>query len=362
MKKTIDQTFLLIYCIASVLLVPADTGFIVALLVAIIYGASNLYMNSRKWNLASAVAFLAISAAIPQFLFFIPLVIYSLLEFRRYILASLLAALYLASYGLKEPGLTCFMAFGCVIAALMQYQTGKLEELELKFRKTRDDGTELNLLLKEKNQNLLEKQDYEIYTATLKERNRIAREIHDNVGHMLSRSILMVGAMKAVSREESLREPLRQLEDTLNDAMSSVRRSVHDLHDESINMKEVLEELVGGFTFCQAHLEYDTGHDVPREIKYSFITIVKEALNNVMRHSDATHVSILVREHPGMYQLVIEDNGKGSVSGEAKSGAPGIGIQNMKDRIEALNGVMQIQSGKGFRIFITVPKKEEERA
>ncbi len=67
------------------------------------------------------------------------------------------------------------IALGCLVAMLIQYQTGKFEELEHKFRKTRDDGTELNLLLKEKNQNLLEKQDYEIYTATLRERNRIAR-------------------------------------------------------------------------------------------------------------------------------------------------------------------------------------------
>jgi signal transduction histidine kinase len=43
----------------------------------------------------------------------------------------------------------------------------------------------------------MEKQDYEIYLATLRERNRIAREIHDNVGHMLSRSILQIGALKA---------------------------------------------------------------------------------------------------------------------------------------------------------------------
>ncbi len=58
-------------------------------------------------------------------------------------------------------------------------------------------------------------------------------------------------------------------------------------------MKEVLEELVSGFAFCQAHLEYDMGYDVPREIKYRLITIVKEALNNVIKHSDATQVSVL---------------------------------------------------------------------
>ena len=51
------------------------------------------------------------------------------------------------------------------------------------------------------------------------------------------------------------------------------------------------------------------GYDIPKEIKYSFIAITKEALNNVMRHSNANEVKILAREHPGLYQLIIEDNG-----------------------------------------------------
>ncbi len=59
---------------------------------------------------------------------------------------------------------------------------------------------EHTLLLSEKNKALLEKQDYEIYAATLRERNRIAREIHDNVGHVLSRSILMTAACKPIKK------------------------------------------------------------------------------------------------------------------------------------------------------------------
>ena len=55
-----------------------------------------------------------------------------------------------------------------------------------------------------KKQEPMEKQDYEIYLATLRERNRIAREIHDNVGHMLSRSILQMGALITIHKEEPL--------------------------------------------------------------------------------------------------------------------------------------------------------------
>ena len=257
-------------------------------------------------------------------------------------------------------------------------------ELEQKYKRARDDSRELTLMLEKKNQDLLEKQDTEVYLATLKERNRIAREIHDNVGHMLSRSILMVGALKTVNQAENLKVPMEQLDQTLNEAMTNVRQSVHDLHDESVNLKEVMESLAEEFRFCPVQLTYDMGYDIPKEIKYSFIAITKEALNNVMRHSNANEVKILAREHPGLYQLIIEDNGTsderiqsdgdgeeyteqesagktGNVRKTENTESSGIGIENMKKRVRMLGGTMQIQKENGFRIFITVPKNEGKR-
>ena len=71
-----------------------------------------------------------------------------------------------------------------IVAFFLQLRTESEEKLRQDFMKLRDDSTEKNILLEEKNHMLVEKQNYEIYTATLKERNRIAREIHDNVGHL----------------------------------------------------------------------------------------------------------------------------------------------------------------------------------
>ena len=209
------------------------------------------------------------------------------------------------------------------------------------------------LLLSEKNKALLEKQDYEIYNATLKERNRIAREIHDNVGHVLSRSILMVGAAKTINKEPGMTAILKNLEDSLNHAMNSIRNSVHDLHDEAVNLEEVEKSLVHEFTFCSVQMVYDMTREVPREVKYCFISITKEAFANIMKHSNATKVQLILREHPGLYQLCIEDNGTNTFYDPEKSG---IGIVNMKERVNALGGTIQIFTDKGFRIFITIPK------
>lgn len=388
MKRALDLAVLWSYCLVAAVFMPVDIPFVASALFAVVYGCGSCLARSGQIRLVLTAAFLGVSFVCPNFLMFAPLFIYTLLDavqpaaraytagglnrdascggcngygildMRSYVLGVAVCCFGVSFYVVSERSLVCFAAVGCVIAGLIQYQTRRYDLLDEKFRRIRDDSMEKNLLLREKNQSLLEKQDYEVYTATLRERNRIAREIHDNVGHMLTRSILVVGAMKAVHGEGNLKDSLCQLEDTLNMAMTSVRESVHDLHDEAINLKEALEGLVGEFTFCQAGLEYDMGYDVPREIRYGFIAIVKEGLNNVMRHSNATIVRVVAREHPGLYQLIIEDNGTVDPARRQEADS-GIGIRNMKERVDVFGGNFKIRMQGGWRIYITVPKKAE---
>jgi len=72
-----------------------------------------------------------------------------------------------------------------------------------------------------------------------------------------------------------------------------------------------------------------------------------------MKHSNASSVKILIREHPALYQLCFEDNGTDIHYDPAFSG---IGLVNMKERVDSLNGTLQISTQNGFRIFITIPK------
>lgn len=174
---------------------------------------------------------------------------------------------------------------------------------------------------------------------------------------MLTRSILTLGAMRAINRQKELSPLLETFEQSLNTAMDSIRSSVHDLHDESIDLSEVIKSLISEFTFAPVELEYDIGLEVPKEIKYSFITITKEALTNVVRHSNATQVYIIMREHPGLYQISIHDNG----TKETTAVSSGIGILNMKDRVSALHGHLKIIQENGFKLFITIPKTYSDR-
>lgn len=229
----------------------------------------------------------------------------------------------------------------------------KLDELTNKLKLLRDSSREHEIFIEEKNLELLKRQDAEIYTATLKERNRIARDIHDNVGHILTRSILQTGAIKTINKDENLAEPLNTLHDTLNTAMTNIRESVHDLHDESIDLKSAVSEIIKNIDKIKITFDYDMGKNIPRNIKYCFINVVKESINNTIKHSNADTINIILREHPGFYQLLIEDNGKNININHQN----GIGLGNIQDRVNSLGGNMKISTDKGFGLLISIFKE-----
>lgn len=358
----IDKIILFVYSLGSCLFIVPDAAYIICFL-AFFAASFFLYgLSPKRFQMLSLTVWGLLVFFLPKGACFFPVLFYDMLSgdlksFEK-IPAIMCAALFLYRILQMPQPLLYYEIFGICLAAFLCYRTTAFFNLSEKYRQTRDDAAERNLLLKEKNKTLLEKQNYEIYAATLKERNRIAREIHDHVGHMLSRSILMVGAMKTISRDPALKTPFEQLEETLNTAMNNIRESVHDLHDESINLKESAENLVQDFHFCPVTMEYDMGISIPSAVKYCFLSILKEALSNIARHSNASHARIVMREHPGLYQLIIQDNG--TAFSAVSSG--GMGLSNMRDRVEALKGTIDFQEEKGFRIFIMIPRELPDAA
>lgn len=243
-------------------------------------------------------------------------------------------------------------------AIMLSYFTEQLLGYQMKLHSMRDASMEHDMLMEQMNHQLIEKQNAQIYNATLKERNRIAREIHDNVGHMITRSILQVGAIGVINTDEKLKAPISDLKSTLDTAMDSMRKSVHDLYDESVDLRQALAKLKPTDSAFAFSLEYDCEDDVPRDVKYAFIAIAKEAVNNAVKHSNGDEIRIIVREHPAFYQLEIMDNGTSvderRISGET---GDGIGIKNIKERVAAIGGTMRIKADDGFMIFVTLMKK-----
>ena len=388
MRYFTDSILLLLYSTLTFFYVPADQALVFALLFAVILccitylcrtyrtscSRNSLPVLKRSGNIipvlaGSFVIFGLCSLWFSDLLLFFPLLLYQTLSAELFPLAVAELPLwgFLVFQINRFPAVLCLLGiFGFILSFFLWLYAGKYQTLYQDFHQIQDDSEEHALLLSEKNKALLEKQDYEIYAATLRERNRIAREIHDNVGHVLSRSILMTAACKTINKNDALDPLLGNLEESLNGAMNSIRSSVHDLHDDAVDLEDAIKGLVKDFTFCPVNLTYDMSRQIPREVKYSLISITKEGLSNVMRHSNADSVNILLREHPALYQLCIEDNGTPGngipdIQTEAdinkeKNTSGGMGLSNIRDRAKALGGTVQITQENGFQIFVTIPK------
>lgn len=359
MQGIVDRLLVLICCSA---LLPGrvdDIAAVVAVLAAMTVNALNGYVKSRAFLVVSIASYTVASMVWPSLCLFLPLVYYDVLAYshesgqRSYVLPA--AGSLVVCFANVPVDTSLMIAALMGVAYVLATRTTALEHSETEARQLRDSGYEMAMLLRQQNRELVEKQDYEIRLATLNERGRIAREIHDHVGHLLSRSILQVGALMVTTTDEQERQSLSVVRDTLAQAMDSIRASVHDLHDESIDLRAQVEALVREFTFCPIRLDYRLELEPGKDIAYCFIAIVKEGLNNIIRHSNATQVTLALLEHPALYQLVLQDNGS-ELNVEP---GEGLGLRSIADRVGALGGQLVVERTGGFRLFISIPKKEE---
>lgn len=351
MSVLIDKLILLISCFIFYLINTKDIAGIFYFLGAISITCLISYFDTKKASALLIIAFVIISLIFPGFCFYLPLVAYDLFLYRHRVL-SFAALFAFINFTMSNTLIIALVILSiCGISLWLQYKSERLKQLQFDFKKLRDTSTEYNLLLRSKNKDLIEKQDYEIHLATLRERNRIAREIHDNVGHVLSRSLLQLGAIMAINKDEKQTPALSALKDTLSTAMNSIRESVHGLHDESIDLHATVQGLIKDFDNYELDFDFDMSTEIPKNIKYCLVAITKEALSNISKHSNATSISMHYREHPGFYQLLIEDNGTNITVNSS-----GIGLENMEDRVTGLNGTFRTNIENGFRIFVSIPK------
>jgi len=352
MPKLVDKLILFFISVALYVTCVNNKYMIAPILIALIFSASISYFESYGIKIALSAVYLATCLFKPEFAFFIPAICYDIV-FSKVKWIWALAFIPLIGIPTDTIKYSKFMTAALIIVTLiLKRRTEALESIKNKYHTLQDNAKEISIQLENKNKGLMEKQDYEINLATLKERNRIARDIHDNVGHLLSRSILQIGALLALNKDQDTMESLLLVKESLSEAMSSIRSSVHDLHEESIDLAVEIQKLIDGFQFCNVKFYHDLDSVLNKNIKYCFISVTKESLSNIIKHSNATEAQISIFEHPSLVQLVIQDNG----SKICYKSENGIGLKNIKDRVSAIGGNINITTEKGFRVFISVPK------
>jgi NarL family two-component system sensor histidine kinase LiaS len=209
-------------------------------------------------------------------------------------------------------------------------------------------------------QNLLKaKQEF----ATIEERNRLARDLHDSVKQQVFATVMQIGAARAMVDEdpEAVVERLNEAEHLARQAQDELAIIIRELRPVSLQEKGLLQaikEYIDSWSRINditAEIRSRGEYSLHLEIEQTLFRITQEALSNIAKHSEATHVKAqLVVEH-GEISLEISDNGKGFDVSAAEGN--GMGLRSMRERMEALGGSLHLEStlGQGTNLIARLP-------
>src|ERR1043166_3719641 len=197
--------------------------------------------------------------------------------------------------------------------------------------------------------------------ATTKERNRLAREIHDSVGHYLTVVNVQIGAARTMLDQDRSRalEHLSKAQSLTQEGLAEVRHSVAALRaspTESRPLPEALTALVDQWRAAGLNAHFRVSGTMRTLTPQTNLTLYRagqEALTNVAKHVNATTVNVRLTYGDDRIRLTINDNGVGASESEG-----GFGLLGIRERVQLLNGSVRVttDAGKGFILEVEVPE------
>jgi signal transduction histidine kinase len=199
-----------------------------------------------------------------------------------------------------------------------------------------------------------------ILEAEDRERVRIARDLHDGIGQMLAAARMALGNFLVKKKDEN--KHIQNSLDLLEDSIKEIREISHNMMPGALTklgLSTALKQFVNKINalgVLQIELQIiGVKERLSEKIETMLYRVVQEILSNVIRHAEATKVSIELVKHENELVLIVVDNGKGFDSEEVKN--HGIGIKNVATRVEYLNGSVNFDSaiGRGTSVIVEIP-------
>jgi signal transduction histidine kinase len=203
-----------------------------------------------------------------------------------------------------------------------------------------------------------------------RERESISREIHDNVGQLLSAiKMALSRTYKKIPDELStIKDQLSELSDLVNKTIKEIRGLSHTLHPpliEDLGIASALEELCQDFkSYSEINITWDI-EQIQKPLqsitKITIYRLFQEGLNNILKHSRATKVYLTLTSSGSTINAVIEDNGVGFLVDDILSPlqAKSLGLISMRERVALIGGDLKIISspGKGTKLIACLEKE-----
>ena len=221
----------------------------------------------------------------------------------------------------------------------------------------------LNSQLQMANRKLEEYAQEQVRMTETRERNRLAREIHDTLGHSLTGIITGIEAciMLMDIAPEATKEQLRAIAEVARNGITDVRHSVNALRPdalETLSLESAIRKLVEESeksTGVKIDLVFPENlQDLDQDEEDVLYRIVQESITNAIRHGKATHIDVRMERVDNDLRIRIADNGKGCDNIQS-----GFGLHHMQERIDMLKGTLSYSGKDGFVIEAVVPIRVE---
>lgn len=193
------------------------------------------------------------------------------------------------------------------------------------------------------------------------ERRRIANDLHDSLGPLLSAVKLNISSVDVEQQED--RQLLDKTAGYLDEIIGSMRRISHDLLPSTLERKGLLEAIrefinqvnIKQSVNIQLYIVKET--QVPKEKEIHIFRMLQEIVHNTIKHSQARNLQIGFSEEGGYLLCLTKDDGLGFDREKVMSGSQGLGLRSLESRCEILNGVLTLDSmpGAGTNYFIKIP-------
>lgn len=226
-------------------------------------------------------------------------------------------------------------------------------------RGTIEEVNELYHELQNANEQLSEYANKAEEMAQTKERNRIAREIHDTLGHRLTGIIAGLDACLALAdvAPQEVKKQLGVLADVSREGIKEVRRSVSELRPDSLermSLDVAIRKMVTDMSrVSDTQIYFDAGEErlaFGEDEENIIYRVIQESITNAVRHGHAGQIWITLKRIDGEVLLEIRDDGIGCKKLES-----GFGTRHMKERIEMLGGTVAFDGHKGFKVTAHIP-------
>ena len=249
-------------------------------------------------------------------------------------------------------------------------EIGKLSqtfnEMVAALQQKEDENNELltALQIKECNRTILISK---LFTAQEDERKRISRELHDGAGQSITSLLAYLKILSTEVKGDRQLMLINSARDVIIGVLSELRQMAVDLRPpalDDLGLVAAIEKYLNSLTMHNIKANFavsDLQIELPDSVVLALYRILQEAITNIIRHADATEVQVSLVGEAGLVKLVIADNGCGfsDTSLEYARMQKRLGLYGIQERVELLNGILDIQStvGLGTKITITIPTK-----